>query len=112
MKGWQEAETAGRRLLEKTAAALELPPEVALDAVKLALVGVGELRAANHRGILSYAGERIVFRCREGLVTVCGERLRLAELSPERLRITGRLHSVLLPDSGADREDGGGRHAD
>ena len=57
---------SGRRLLEKTAAALDLPPEVALDAVKLSVVGGNELRAANHRGILIYESERIVFRCRGG----------------------------------------------
>ena len=30
---------SGRRLLEKTAAALDLPPEVALDGVKVSVVG-------------------------------------------------------------------------
>ena len=87
-----------RRLLEKTAAALDLPPEVALDAVKLSVVGGQELRAANHRGILIYESERIVFRCRGGAVTVSGRGLRLTELNEEWLRISGELVSILLPD--------------
>ncbi|MBR5430118.1 MAG: sporulation protein YqfC [Firmicutes bacterium] len=94
----------GRRLLEKTAAALELPPEVALDEVKLALVGGRELWAVNHRGILIYESGRIVFRCRGGAVTVSGRGLRLSELNGERLRIAGRLTGLLLPagEGGAD----------
>lgn len=89
---------SGRKLLEKTAAALTLPPEVALDAVKLSVVGGQELRAANHRGILIYESERIVFRCRGGAVTVSGHGLRLTELNEEWLRISGQLLSILLPD--------------
>ena len=88
---------SGRRLLEKTAAALTLPAEVALDAVKLSVVGDQELRAANHRGILIYESERIVFRCRGGAVTVSGRGLRLTELNEEWLRISGQLLSILLP---------------
>ena len=104
---------SGHKLLEKTAAALELPPEVALDEVKLSVVGGRELRAANHRGILIYESERIVFRCAGGSVTVSGRGLRLAQLDPERLRITGRLLGILLPEGtpagGKDRSDKGGR---
>lgn len=88
---------SGRKLLEKTAAALELPPEVALDAVKLSVVGDRELRAANHRGILIYESGRIVFRCNGGTVTVSGSGLRLTELNEERLRISGRILGILLP---------------
>lgn len=85
------------KLLEKTAAVLELPPEVALDTVKLSLTGHGELRAVNHRGILIYERERIVFRCSQGLLTVQGRELNLAELNDERLRILGRIRLVRLP---------------
>ena len=105
---------SGRRLLEKTAAALDLPPEVALDAVKLSVVGGNELRAANHRGILIYESERIVFRCRGGAVMVSGRGLRLTELNEEWLRISGQLFSILLPEGEnaaekARQEDGGVR---
>ena len=104
---------SGHKLLEKTAAALELPPEVALDEVKLSVVGGRELRAANHRGILIYESERIVFRCLGGAVTVSGRGLRLAQLDPDRLRITGRLLGILLPEgepqSDKPRRERGGR---
>ena len=90
----------GRRLLEKTAAALELPPEVALDEVKLSITGSRELRAANHRGIMSYESERIVFRCRGGSVTVSGRDLRIRELNEDFLHISGQLLGVLLPEAG------------
>lgn len=89
---------SGHKLLEKTAAALELPPEVALDEVKLSVVGGRELRAANHRGIMIYESERIVFRCRGGSVTVSGKGLRINELNDEYLRISGQLLGVLLPE--------------
>lgn len=99
----------GRSLLEKTAAALTLPPEVALDAVKLSVVGAQELRAANHRGILIYESERIVFRCRGGTVTVSGRGLRLTELNEDWLRISGQLASILLP-GGESADRSGGRN--
>ena len=100
---------SGRRLLEKTAAALALPPEVALDAVKLSVVGAQELRAANHRGILIYESERIVFRCRGGSVTVSGRGLRLTELNEDWLRISGQLLSILLPGGETAPPETGGR---
>ena len=100
---------SGRKLLEKTAAALALPPEVALDAVKLSVVGGQELRAANHRGILIYESERIVFRCRGGSVTVSGRGLRLTELNEDWLRISGQLLSILLPGGETAPPETGGR---
>ena len=100
----------GHKLLEKTAAALELPPEVALNEVKLSVVGGRELRAANHRGILIYESGRIVFRCSGGTVTVSGSGLRLTELNEERLRINGQLLGILLPEGGAvDKSNQQGR---
>ena len=100
---------SGRRLLEKTAAALELPPEVALDEVKLSVTGGRELRAVNHRGILIYESGRIVFRCRGGSVTVSGRDLRISELNDERLTVRGRLLGVLLPQEGEEAPAQGGR---
>ena len=85
------------KLLEKAASALELPPEVALDTVLLSISGHGELRAVNHRGILIYERERIVFTCSQGAVSVWGQGLDLAELNDERLRILGRIRRVDLP---------------
>lgn len=70
-----------RRFKELAADALEIPPEVALEVMKLSLTGNQALQAINHRGILVYETSRILFQTLDGPVEVCGSNLVLAEQS-------------------------------
>ena len=92
------AEKGLRRLKELAADALELPPEVALDTAKLSRLVGGGLLALNHRGIMVYRTERIVFRTQLGAVEVLGQGLSLAGLNDQTLHITGRIRTVNLPE--------------
>ncbi|MDO4733191.1 MAG: YabP/YqfC family sporulation protein [Bacillota bacterium] len=76
--------------------ALELPPEVALGSLCLKLQGRELLTAQNHRGIILYQPERILFRCKDGAVAVSGRELSLAELSEEELCISGKIKGIAL----------------
>lgn len=91
---------SGENILEKAARSLELPPEVALGAVKLIISGREAVRAINHHGILVYEPQRVVFRTDKGAVEILGDQLSLAELNVEYLRIVGRIDSVRLDGDG------------
>ena len=77
-------------------AALDIPPEVALGTLRLCLEGRERVTALNHRGILLYQPERIVFRCLDGAVAVSGRDLTLAELTEEELTIQGHISGLAL----------------
>lgn len=51
-------------LLEKTAQLLDLPADAMAGVPRLELVGTGELRMENHKGILAYGSEEIHISCR------------------------------------------------
>ena len=88
------------KILKKAARSLELPPEVALGAIKLIISERESVRAVNHHGILVYEPQRVVFPTDKGAVEIRGEGLILAELSVEYLRIVGRIDSVDLRGDG------------
>lgn len=50
----------------------------------------------NHQGIALYTCEEIRVKVNYGCITVCGERLKLAKMSREKLVITGKIGSVNL----------------
>ena len=84
------------RLRARAAETLEIPPEVALDIVKITLRGNQELRALNHHGIAVYESERIVFAAAQVSVEVCGSQLQLAEINEQYLRITGCIEQLRM----------------
>lgn len=85
-----------KRSLRAVSDFLEIPPEVALGSLRLSLHGREQLIATNHRGIILYQPERIVFRCLDGAVAVRGKGLYLTELSEEELCICGRIEGIAL----------------
>lgn len=89
-----------RTVRETVAETLEIPPEVALNTIKIILLGRSELKAINHRGIVVYETERIVFRTESGQAEVKGKQLTLAEMNDEFLRIEGRIDGIRLAESG------------
>lgn len=86
----------GYTIKERAARKLELPPEVALGTTKLVITGRHSLKAINHRGILVYQSERIVFKADQGAVEILGTGLGLAQMTLEYLRIEGQITSVSL----------------
>ncbi len=80
-----------QRPLARLAARLEIPPEVAVGALRLAITGREELLAVNHCGVAIYRPELIVFRYRGGELAVHGRELCFRELNSGRLKIVGRI---------------------
>lgn len=86
----------GPGLLERTAQLFDLPADVVAGVPRLELVGQGELRMENHRGILAYGTEEILVSAGSYVVRVKGEGLELRSMNGVELLITGRLRGVSL----------------
>ncbi len=84
------------KILEQTADALSLPPELAPGTPVLELYGSGQLRMENHRGIIAYGSEEISVSGGKLLVRIQGEGLELRSMSADALFITGSIKSVQL----------------
>ena len=86
------------RMKELAAQGLEIPLEVALNTIKISLIGNREVKAVNHRGILIYETARILFQTVDGPVEVTGSGMTLVGLNEEYLHIMGRIHAIRLPE--------------
>ncbi len=80
-------------LLEKTAQLLEVPGQ-AVGLPKVELVGRGELRMENHRGILAYGREEILVSGGKLLIRVRGSELELKAMNAGELLITGTILAI------------------
>ena len=79
------------------AMALTLLPAAALAGVpRLELVGDGELRVENHKGILAYGDEEIQVSGGVFLIQIRGSGLELRAMTGLELLITGRIDSIQL----------------
>ncbi len=83
-------------LLERAAQVLDLPADALAGLPKLELVGDGELRMENHKGILAYGSEEIHVSGGVFLVKISGEDLELRTMTGLELLITGKIHQITL----------------
>ena len=83
-------------LLERAAQVLDLPADALAGLPKLELVGDGELRMENHKGILAYGSEEIHVSGGVFLVKSSGEDLELRTMTGLELLITGKIHQITL----------------
>lgn len=54
----------------------------------------------NHQGIVGYGCNEILIKVRYGQICICGENLKLAKMSKEKLVITGKISAVNLQGRG------------
>ncbi len=83
-------------LLARTAQAFDLPGDVVAGLPRIELIGKGELRMENHRGILSYREDEVVVSGGNVMVRIQGTQLELKAMSAGALLITGKIQAVLL----------------
>ena len=83
-------------LLEKTAQLLDLPADAMAGVPRLELVGTGELRMENHKGILAYGSQEIHISGGKLIIKVRGEGLELKSMNASQLLITGSITGVDL----------------
>ena len=83
-------------LLERTAQALDLPGDLVAGLPRIELVGSGELRMENHKGILSYGSQEIHISGGRLVVKVWGDGLELRAMNAGQLLITGLIRGLEL----------------
>lgn len=88
------AEKRRAGLLEKTAQLFDLPADVVAGVPRVELVGDGELRVENHRGILAYGPQEIHISGGVFGIRVCGESLELRTMNTLELLITGHVSGI------------------
>ena len=78
------------RFLERTAEMFDLPADGIAGVPRLELVGDGELRVENHKGILAYGREEIHISGGIYLIKISGQDLGI------ELLITGKIAQIVL----------------
>ena len=82
--------------LERTAEVFDLPADALAGLPKLELVGSGELRVENHKGILAYGREEIHISGGIFLIKISGQDLELRAMTGIELLITGKIAQIVL----------------
>ncbi|MCI8687096.1 MAG: sporulation protein [Lawsonibacter sp.] len=82
--------------LERTAEVFDLPADALAGLPKLELVGSGELRVENHKGILAYGREEIHVSGGIYLIKIAGQDLELRAMTGIELLITGKISQITL----------------
>lgn len=83
-------------LLEKMVEKLDLPADALAGFPRIELVGSGELRMENHRGILAYGTEEIHVSAGSYIVKISGQNLTLRAMTALELLITGTIVRIEL----------------
>lgn len=75
---------------------LDLPPTVVLDQATIQLLGDGEAKILNHKGLVQYSTTCIKARSKQGMIEVLGKHLEIASFSSAEIRIIGQIRQVML----------------
>ena len=82
--------------LARASRMLDLPGDVVAGLPRIELIGSGELRMEQHRGILAYGPEEIHISGGKLVIRVRGSGLELRAMDPTQLLITGQITSLEL----------------
>lgn len=73
---------------------LDIPKEVSTETPKVTVVGFSEILIQNHKGILEYEEYFIRLITLIGNININGFNLKIDEMTPDDLKITGTIDSV------------------
>lgn len=76
------------------------PKEVVSDAPRVTLTGAERVQVEQHKGLIAYQPEEVVFRVAMGRLTVRGEGLRFRLYTAGEAVLTGRIDGVSLGGQG------------
>ena len=83
-------------LLLRASRLFDLPADGIAGVPRLELVGDGELRVENHKGILAYGREEIHISGGVYLIKIAGQGLELRAMTGIELLITGKISQITL----------------
>lgn len=81
-------------LLTRASRAFDVPGDVLTGVPRVELIGTGELRMENHRGILAYGPDEIHISGGKLVVQIKGIGLELRAMTPTELLITGEIRGI------------------
>ncbi len=87
-----------QKLLTKSAAAMDLPVDIAADLPHIDLLGGCECAVEPHKGLLAYSQEEIVAATSIGPIYVCGKNLQIKLMNKACLIIKGRIQEIRLSE--------------
>ncbi|MCK9525876.1 MAG: hypothetical protein M0R49_08110 [Limnochordia bacterium] len=85
-----------RNLKRKLAHTLDLPSETLLDQATIHLMGDGEVKISNHKGLVQYTNDCIKTRSVQGMIEVVGSNLEIVSFSSSDIKILGKIRQVML----------------
>ncbi|MBO5197315.1 MAG: YabP/YqfC family sporulation protein [Lachnospiraceae bacterium] len=80
--------------LEQLAGQIRLPADMVAGVPIVTIIGTGELRIENYKGILGYTDTLIRIQAKPYGIIVEGKRLEIAYFTRDEMKITGMIHSV------------------
>ena len=83
-----------RKILEKAAQKLALPPDIAAGVPHLSMNGLCECSLDSHNGILEYEKDEIVISVNTGTVTIRGLDLEVKLMHRDCLTVCGRITAL------------------
>ena len=83
-------------LLARASRAFDVPEDILGGLPRMELIGAGEFRMEQHRGILAYGPDEIHISGGKLVVQVRGVGLELRAMTPTELLITGKICTVEL----------------
>lgn len=87
--------------------ALEWLEEASGSQPRVMLAGGRRAMIENHAGILEFSAEQVRLMTKQGVMSLRGEGLMLAEVRPDALIVRGSIRSIELPGAEGERQDGG-----
>lgn len=87
--------------------ALEWLEEASGSQPRVMLAGGRRAMIENHTGILEFDEGRVRLMTRQGVLTLTGQGLMLAEVRPDALTVRGLIFTVELPTAREEAPDGG-----
>ncbi|HBG10544.1 MAG: YabP/YqfC family sporulation protein [Limnochordia bacterium] len=85
-----------QNLKRRFAQALDLPPSAVLDQAVVQIMGDGQVKIINHKGLVQYTTALVKLRSVQGMIEVGGSELEIASFSAQEITIRGRIVQVML----------------
>ena len=83
-----------RGVREYLAESMDMPKDVMMDLPKLSVCGDKEIYIENHKGLLEYSDEIISVKMRDGIIRLCGHKLRIISLRSRDIVVNGEFERV------------------
>lgn len=83
-----------RGVREYLAESMDMPKDVIMDLPKLSVCGDKEIYIENHKGLLEYTDQIISVKMRDGIIRLCGHKLRIIALRSRDIVVNGEFERV------------------